>query len=151
MTSSNTILRNFFALSGAQIVSMAAGFLTTIVLARALGPETYGVLGFGVAFISYFGLFVNMGVETYAMRDVARDQSAMSDTIGAVLPLRTGLAVGLFAVLYWVSISLDQSDRVKTVLLIQGIGLFATAISVEFAFQGVQRMGVIGCGCVKTP
>jgi len=144
MSSGRTILRNFAALSGAQMISMAAGLISTVVLARALGPETYGILGFGVAFISYFSIFVNMGVDTYAMREVARDRGTISDTVGTVLPLRAGLALFLFGLLYLVTTNLEQSDRVKTVLLIQGAGLFATAISVDFVFQGVQRMGVIG-------
>ena len=46
MTDGPVIARNAFWLSLAQLVTMLVGFFTTAWVARALGPEAYGTLGF---------------------------------------------------------------------------------------------------------
>ena len=61
--SSARILDNISALAIAQIVAMAAGFFSTAWVARLLGPEGYGIIGFGVAFTSFFGLMVVLGTD----------------------------------------------------------------------------------------
>ena len=47
--STSRVLRNASLLGVAQAVSMATGFVSTAWLARMLGPEAYGILGFGTA------------------------------------------------------------------------------------------------------
>ncbi len=68
------ILNNILALGGAQLVTMVTGMITAIVVARALGPSVYGVLGFGVAVLSYLGLLVNMGMDVHGVREIARNR-----------------------------------------------------------------------------
>ena len=43
------ILKNILALGTGQLVTMLSGVVTAVVLARALGPAVYGILGFGAA------------------------------------------------------------------------------------------------------
>ena len=143
MSSAGQTFKNFVVLSGAQAVTMVTGLITTVILARVLGPETYGVLGFGVAIFSYFMLVVNMGVDVHGMREIAYDQSRTAEIVGTILPLRFSLATMLFCLLYLLTITMNQPERVRTVVLIQGFGLFATALTIDFVYQGFQRMGVI--------
>lgn len=143
MSHAGQTFKNFVALSGAQVVIMVSSLITTIILTRVLGPETYGVLGFGVAIVSYFMLAVNMGVDVHGMREIAYDQLRADEIVGTILPLRFSLATVLFCFLYLLTITMDQPGRIKSVVLIQGFGLFATALTIDFVYQGFQRMGVI--------
>ena len=63
--STSRVLRNASLLGVAQAISMATGFVSTAWLARMLGPEAYGILGFGTAFVSYFALSVVFGTDLY--------------------------------------------------------------------------------------
>lgn len=137
------VFQNFLALSGAQVVAMAAGAVTTFVVARALGPAAFGSLGFGIAVLSYFGLAVGMGTDLNGTREIARDNALAAKVVGTALAFRMAMAVALLAVLYAMTSAIDVAPVVKGVLLIQGVGMFAIAISVEFVFQARQRMGVL--------
>ncbi len=137
------VFRNFLALSGAQVVAMAAGAVTTFIVARALGPAAFGSLGFGIAILSYFGLVVGMGTDLNGTREIARDDSLAPKAVGTALAFRMVMAMVLLVVLYVLTLTVEIDPVVKSVLLIQGIGMFAIAISVEFVFQARQRMGVL--------
>ncbi len=135
-------VRNFISLTGAQMVSMVASLVTAMVLSRALQPESFGILGFGTAILSYLGLAVVLGTDTIGVRDVARepdDTTIVKDIVGMRLAIAAIAMTGLAVVVP----ILPQSETVKQVLLIQGCGLFVTAVTIDYYFQGTQRMGVI--------
>ena len=143
MSSAPVVLRNFLSLGAAQAVTMATGFVTAIVVSRALGPENYGILGFSTALISYFGLLVVLGTDTFATREIARDLEKGPDLAREVLGLRLLLFIVSIGAIALLAALIDQPDNVKAVLLIQGCGMLGAALMLDFYYQGVQRMGII--------
>jgi len=134
------IAKNFAYLLAAQVVAGVAGLISMAYLARTLGPETFGILGFGVAIIAYFGHFVVLGSDFYGAREIARQPETAGPLISQIVNLRlitAAAAVITFLLVVWV---IDQSHTVKTVLVIQGVGLVVTIIAIDFMFQGLQRM-----------
>lgn len=143
MADPRRIFRNFLNLGAAQAVAMASGFVTTVILGRALGPENFGILGFGVALLSFFGLAVVAGTDTYATREIARDHAGGVSLARRVLGLRAALVIAALAVLGVVVAWMDQPAPVKAVVLIQGIGVVSLGLLLDFYYQGVERMGII--------
>lgn len=143
MNDGRRIISNFTALFAAQAVSAAAGLISTAYLARTLGAEAYGILGFGTAVMSYFGLLVVLGTDTFGMREIARKKESIGDLVRSILGLRAALSVVIFALYLLVVSTIDEPERVKTVMMIQGLGLFTTALGLDFVYQGLQRMGII--------
>lgn len=140
MTPGRRILGNFSNLLAAQVVTMVGGFITTTVLARVLGPEHFGILGFGTAFLSYFGLAVTLGTDLYGQREIARAPGRAAELTGRIVGLRLVLCAFGLAGLGLLVAAMAQPPLVKTVVLIQGVGLIAVALQVDFAFQGLERM-----------
>tara|TARA_R110000787_G_scaffold61837_2_gene139893 strand:- start:142 stop:1581 length:1440 start_codon:yes stop_codon:yes gene_type:complete len=141
---SRRLAGNFLALFGAQVVAQLAGLVTVAWLARALQPEAFGIVGFGAALLSYFGLAVVFGTDRLIMREIARDAAATATLLPRLIGLRIALLV-VAAALYLLVIELiDQPGPVKTVMRVQVLGLAAAAISLDFVYQGLQRMSVIG-------
>jgi O-antigen/teichoic acid export membrane protein len=136
------ILGNFLALGGAQLVTMATGVVTAVVLARALGPAVYGIIGFGVAVLSYFGLLVNMGMDVHGVREISRRPEHGNRLAGMILSTRFVFAILLYAALFAAVPLFGWSDEVRRVLLIQGIGMFGVALTLDFYYQAEQRMAV---------
>ncbi len=138
------LFANFSYLFLAQAVSALAGLVSTAWLARALGTEAYGVLGFGTAVVAYFTLLVAAGTDVYGMREIAQNPDSSRTILQRILGLRVVLlAIALPAYLVAVQV-VAVDDRTVVVLWIQGIGLIAAAFSFDFVFQGVQRMGPVG-------
>lgn len=138
------LANNFLALFGAQVVGQLAGLVTVAWLARALQPEAFGMVGFGVALLSYFGLFVIFGTDKLIMREIARDPATTSELLPKLIGLRIGLLVFAAAVYLGVIELIEQPGIVKTVMRIQVVGLVAAAVGLDFVYQGLQRMRIIG-------
>ncbi len=143
LISTTRIIRNASLLGVAQAVSMAAGFISTAWIARALGPEGYGVLGFAVAFGSYFALATVFGTDLFGTREIASAPDRAHTLVSRILGTRILLlvcAVFLYLLSVWI---IDRSQDVTIVLLIQIIVLISSAITIDFLFQAHQRMGPI--------
>lgn len=137
------VLGNFLYLLLAQVISAAAGVVSTAFLARKLGTDAYGILGFGTAILSYFGLLVALGTDVYGMREMAQDRRRIGWLVPRILGLRLTL-LGVVSIAYVIVVArLGQPEEVRIVLVIQGLGLFVTAFTLDFVFQAIQRMGVI--------
>ncbi len=68
---SGWLLRSGAGLGGIRIFNMAAGLATTVLLARLLGAENYGVYTFALGWVFILGMPLQMGLPTLVMRQVA--------------------------------------------------------------------------------
>ena len=143
MMDGRRILRNFLSLTAAQVVGFVCGLATTIVLARNLGPDSFGILGFGQAFIGFAGIAVVLGTDTYGTREIARDRTCVGPLVGEILGLRIVLAALVIPALVGVAFAVGHGGVVTRVLSLQALGLIGTVVILDFVFQGVQQMGAI--------
>lgn len=127
-------------MAAAQAVSVLTGLVTVTVLTRNLGPETYGLLGFCIAAISYFGLLTGIGIDIHGTREIAKDRSRAPAIVGAALLLRIVLAGVSLVVLMAAMKFLQPPGRTQSVMWILAAGLIFVAANVEFAYQGLQKM-----------
>jgi PST family polysaccharide transporter len=140
MAERKSIFVNVSALATGQVIAMALGFITHAILARAVGPTDYGILGFAVAIISYFGIAASLGTDTWAAREIASHRNEMRRIVETILSLRLLLSV-LSVVGVLVLVAVWQPDTlVIQMLLIQSVSLFAMALTLDFAFQGIERL-----------
>ncbi len=150
MSSSRRFLKNLSSLALARVASMATGLVISIYLARVLGAESYGILGFGSALLSFFALFVTLGFDIFGTREIARDHDKVQELTNNILTMRLFLAVVCFG-LYTVVIAwIDKPAAFKAVLIVQGVSLFANALTLDWVYQGVERMSVIAIRQVLT-
>jgi O-antigen/teichoic acid export membrane protein len=141
--SSARILDNISALAIAQIVAMAAGFFSTAWVARLLGPEGYGIIGFGVAFTSFFGLMVVLGTDYYGSREIAQNPDKAQALAAKIIGLRFVLATVTLTIYFTIIYFIDRSQPVKIVMIIQAIGTVFIVIAIDFIFEGRQRMRAV--------
>jgi len=139
----SVVVRNFAYLLSAHIVAGLTGLASMAYLARTLGPETFGILGFGLAILAYFGHLVVLGSDFYGSREIARQPEAAGLLASRIVGLRLITSVVALLAYFIVVWLIDQPRTVKFVLVIQGGGLVVAVIALDFVFQGLQRMGAI--------
>lgn len=150
MTAGRRIFVNIRAMGAARVATLLSGLISTGWTARALGPDYFGVLGFGTSLLAYAAIFVNLGLSTYALREIARDSERAADLADHVLTMRTLLALltgGLYALFV---MALDRPMLVKAVLLVQVVQLLGNALVLDFVYQATERMSVIAMREVGT-
>ena len=118
MTFTSTILRNIKVLTAAQIVASIAGLFSSALLARALGTDGFGVLGFGTAFLALLGIVASLSTDMAGARAIARDLNEAGSITSPIIGLRLTLSVAAYVAFILIVFSLDRNQSEKTVLLI---------------------------------
>ena len=142
------VVRNFSALSLAEVVRVALSGLATIYLARVLGAEGFGIYGFAVALLGYFTTVVDGGLAVLGTRDVARAHASLQQRARDILGLRLALAVLMLLALVVVTLLLDKPVLDKVVLLLSGSLLFTYALSLDWVFYGLEKAHIAAIASV---
>ena len=87
-----------------QIIAGVFSFVWTILIARYLGVEDFGILSFGISFTSLITILLDLGITTYAIRDVSRDHDLASSYFGKLIPLKILLFIFTFVLSYFILI-----------------------------------------------
>jgi O-antigen/teichoic acid export membrane protein len=75
-----------------ETTAQALGFVLTAYLARVLGPAGFGVWIFATAVITYLGMVVESGADTWGMREISASVSRVRGTLDAVIAFRLVVA-----------------------------------------------------------
>ena len=137
--------RNFLALFLSDGITRLIGFAATVYIARLLAVEGFGLISYGVAFISYALLFANPGLSVIGAREVAKapkDRRFIEETLG----LRLVLAIMIFIIFLVGTRFIPGEQATKQIILVYALALFPFAILLEFVFQGREEMEYIGVG-----
>ncbi len=80
-----------------KILRMGVGLLVGVWIARYLGPEQFGLINFGTAFVGLFGAIAGLGLQGIVVRDILRNPNIAGETLGtaAALQLLGGLVAYL--------------------------------------------------------
>ncbi|NOY06066.1 MAG: oligosaccharide flippase family protein [Chlorobi bacterium] len=134
------ILGNFVSLLSGEIIAKAFGFLTTIYLARTLGPDAFGILGFVWAVYGFFSFVANPGLDMIATRELAAGRYGTTRMVRTVVSLKALLAGGA-AVLFILFARIFVQDPVTSrVMMVQALNFLVGIITLDFLYHALQRM-----------
>ena len=88
MSKIQTIFKNMSWLLISQIIASVCGFVWTILMARYLGVERYGILGFAVSITGILGVIDDLGISTHIVRHIATNYESAPKYLGNAIPLK---------------------------------------------------------------
>lgn len=116
-------LRNVLWLVAGHGARLGAGLLATVIVARYLGVERFGMLSFATTFVALFGAITGAGLERLLLRDLVEHPDGQGRILGSALLLRaTGavLTIGIVLLLLpWVVEGVDA--RLLVVIVLAGV------------------------------
>jgi O-antigen/teichoic acid export membrane protein len=135
--------RNALLLLGGEGVSRLVGFATTALLARRLGVDTFGQLGFATAVLAYGVSLSDFGLITTGTRRTAESQADPVPFARRVLGVR--LVAGLLAAILIVGTALvvPRPNAVRTLIAAYAAVTVLQAVSLEWLFFGLERTGLV--------
>jgi O-antigen/teichoic acid export membrane protein len=142
---------NLASLGGATVASRLIGLITLGYTARVMGPEHYGIIGFGASVAAYAGIVISPGLMTWGARELARDRANAGRYL--VIVNLTQLVLALLAFSGLIAFAfLALSDPVeRTVVILSGLVLLQTALAAEWVLNGLELVRVTaGIGLVST-
>jgi len=146
MNTAQRIAKNSFSLLFSGMVAQLLGFLAIVYLARVLGPGDFGKLNFAMAIVTYFILIANLGLPLLGTRQIARDRENIDSNLANILTMRLFLAAQSFGLLFLIVYFLNKPPEIKYLIILYGLGIIPSALLLDWAFQGVERMEYIGAG-----
>ncbi len=136
------LARHTGLLAASRFLARGMGMGVTIVLARYLGAETYGIYQRAEAFVLLFSVVANLGLDMILTREVARDRSTVSRSLWIVVACKSVLSLlALAAILLLVPLrgyesTLGSAIRLFALLLVVN----AMAQAADAVLQGIQAM-----------
>lgn len=134
------MFRNFSSLSIIQLASYIAPLLILPYLSRILGVDGFGVVFFGISFVTICGVLIDFGFELYAPFKIARqreDISYVNKLSGAIFIAKICLFL-ILALITIVFAFLDNKYETKFILLLL-FPMFFLSIQPNWLFQSLEN------------
>ncbi len=146
MALSKKIIINFSFLLGADLVTKALGFIGAVYLARILTVEGFGKIEFAQAIVVYFILLVNQGLDLWGVREIAKRQEKTKEIANDILSIRFFLSVLTYGLLVIFVFLINKPWDIKQLILLYGLSVFTFSFTLNWFFQGIERMEFIALG-----
>lgn len=148
--------KDLFYMVGSQVAGILLGFITNIVLARALGPTGKGyydlVIGTAGLLVTFLGFSLASGVFYYASKEALNYRRLYGALVLVVLAQALVTLAGLWVLQHWPAIDwlLPRENRLAAIwliplsMLVQQLGRFAQMLlGGKARFQSVSVKNVI--------
>ena len=132
--------RSIFLISIARTVSLALGVILLALLGRRLGTSGFGTLQLALAVMAYPLVLVDLGLTTFGLRAIAKGNVA-PDLVQGVVAARLILAAAALIALGAAVIFLPLNPLTRTLVVVLGLGLPASALNARWVLQGERRFG----------
>lgn len=144
------LLRGGVAGLAARTGAILAGLVSSVVLARVLGPETYGIYAFVFALITMLGLPVKMGLPTLIVRETARaDQAADGALMRGIwrwsdraMALMAAAVLALSAAYAWLIAGAESPRMIALLCALPLVPLIGLAEARGAAIRGLRRVAL---------
>jgi O-antigen/teichoic acid export membrane protein len=143
-----SILGNFAALSAAELICRAVSVFVTLSLARRLGVEGYGRIEFAFQLAIWLTPLVRDGLDVLAAREIARHRRLVRSIVAHVLAVRLGLVVLAYTFLIVLGAAFHPGSNERVLAALYGLLLLTTALGLDYAFRGLERMGIVAISLV---
>lgn len=118
MSQVKTIFKNMSWLLISQIIASVCGFIWTILMARYLGVNRYGIFGFATSFTGILAIIMDLGISSHIVRNISTDYSSAPKYLGNAIPLKIiFIAVALILTLITL-ILMKSNELIITVTLL---------------------------------
>ena len=101
-----------------QIIASICGFIWTILIARYLGVNDYGILGFATSLTGILMITVDFGISTHIVRHIATNYDSAPKYLGNALPLKSFFAVFTFILTLIILLIMKCDELTITVTLL---------------------------------
>ncbi|MFV9504780.1 MAG: flippase [Oscillochloridaceae bacterium umkhey_bin13] len=134
------IARNSFWLVIEKALRMALAVTVSLLVARYLGPDRFGLLSYALSFVMIIAVLARLGLDAILVRDLVKQTDATPSILGTGFGLK--LSAGMLAALLTIGLALyvfDDQLGLSLVFII-ALGTILSAFDVAtFWFQAEQR------------
>lgn len=128
------------SLGSAEILGRGLSFVAIIVVARVLGPESFGRFALAQAIVLYLAALGDGGLTLWTQREIVRRPAELSRLVAQTLVAQVLLAVAAMAVLAVIALAAPIPGDTAVLLLAAAPTALAQALSTGYALQALEWM-----------
>ena len=130
-------LHNILWIMGDKVATLVVGFFVTVLVARYLGPEDFGLYSYAISVAAIFSAAGHMGLSGLVVREIVKKPDDRGETLGTTLGLKfIGMGVGYVVLLAYAALYEGLSSPEFIMLAIAGAALLFSPFQVfDFWFQ----------------
>jgi O-antigen/teichoic acid export membrane protein len=138
-------LENAFWLIFEKCFSLLVGLVVGIYVARYLQPEAFGLLNYGIGFVSIFSAFSTLGMEQILVRELAKGKDAKDDLLGTGFVLKVAGSFVMMGLMLVILLFLDHGSYTNMlIMIIAAAEIFKGFEVINYFFQSqVQSKQVV--------
>jgi O-antigen/teichoic acid export membrane protein len=124
-------LHNTSWIIGEKLIVLGLGFLTTVLLARYLGPERFGTLAYATSLVALFSISGHLGLHGLVVRELVKQPTRRPEILGTTAVLKLiGVLVGFAALLGYAALFEGISSPAFMLIALAGVALLLTPFNV---------------------
>lgn len=128
------------SLGAAEVVGRGLSFVAMIVVARVVGPESFGTLALAQAIVLYLAALGDGGLTLWTQREIVRRPHDLPRLVTQTLVAQVLLALVVMAVLTAVAFAAPFPGDTSTLILAAAPVALAQALSTVYALQSLEWM-----------
>lgn len=144
----NNIFRNTLLVGISEFASKGLTILSTILLVRTLGPESYGIYSLALSLTMYFLGFIHSGIYTIGMREISKNPELTKKYVSSSITLKFFIATASYLILAVIVWFIDKPLETKSTILLAGLFLFLLLFHIDWVFRGLNRMEIPAIGSI---
>jgi PST family polysaccharide transporter len=121
--------RNIQWFSLARVSAIGMSIITTAIIARILGPETFGTLSYVLSFVGLFAVLSNLGIDNILYKELVLHKDKREEILGSAIALKivTGI-IAIFVCLVITTYS-DQTLYIKSLIFLMSLSFLTQSFS----------------------
>ncbi|OED29854.1 flippase [Methanosphaera sp. WGK6] len=135
MNTASKIIKNSSLLIIATIINNLMTFILTLFTARYLGTYNYGIISSAISIVGILTVFTDLGLATYAIREVSRNTSLTSKYFGTVLFFRVIFSLIVF--IFYIIFILNSNFNYETTLVMILFGIYMVISSLTYCYNSL--------------
>ena len=135
--------KNFIWMAAANIIGSLFSAALFIYLARTLKAEAFGSISYAHSFIFYILNFVDLGLATYGVREIAKNRARVTEYVSEIVSFKLLLASVLFVVITALTFIVPGHAQFRVLMVGVALLLFSSALTCDWAFQGQEKMRMV--------
>jgi O-antigen/teichoic acid export membrane protein len=148
------LLHRFSSNFGWTIIGEIGGkgifFFVTVYLARVLGVKNYGIFTLAQTIVYFFWLAVDLGVNMYGSREIAKDKKNVDHIVNSLLTIRILSGFIVFTIFVTLTYSFITNPLQKFIFLGCALYLIARSINTDWVLRGLEIFKYIAFGNFAT-
>jgi O-antigen/teichoic acid export membrane protein len=142
MNTTRKIAKNTVFLLLSNVLAYLFTFISTVYTARYLGVEGWGIISVALSITGIFGVFTDLGLSSFTVREVARDKSLVDKYFSNTFVIKIFLGFFTFGLIALISYMVGYSQQIINVIYLITISVILGSFTSVFysIFQAYEKM-----------